>query len=271
MRIRIKFTRSGPVKFLGHLDLMRYFQKAIRRAEIDIKYTEGFSPHQIMSFAAPLGVGVESEGEYFDIEVNSSPPRNEAIDRLNRAMAEGISIVDYAEIPDTAKKAMTVVAAAEYDISLKGETGKYGFKEESKADNGDEGSDDIRKADILFKDKKQLQEIVEELIIKPRSIPIIKKTKKSEKEIDLKSLIYEISVRDSDDKGNICVNMLLSAGSSENIKPQLVMEYICGQKGILFDPGNYRILRKDVYMLKNSSKPGKKRADFVPLNSLSLV
>ena len=54
MKIRIKFTKQGPVKFIGHLDVMRYFQKAMRRADVDIKYSEGFSPHQVMSFAAPL-------------------------------------------------------------------------------------------------------------------------------------------------------------------------------------------------------------------------
>ena len=48
------------------------FQKAVRRAKIDIRYSEGYSPHQIMSFAAPLGVGITSDGEYFDIEVNES-------------------------------------------------------------------------------------------------------------------------------------------------------------------------------------------------------
>ena len=58
MKIRIKFRKYGVMKFIGHLDMMRYFQKAMRRAEIDIAYSEGFSPHQIMSFAAPLGVGV---------------------------------------------------------------------------------------------------------------------------------------------------------------------------------------------------------------------
>ena len=60
------------MKFIGHLDMMRYFQKAVRRAKIDIRYSEGYSPHQIMSFAAPLGVGITSDGEYFDIEVNES-------------------------------------------------------------------------------------------------------------------------------------------------------------------------------------------------------
>ena len=61
MKVRIKFAKKGTMKFIGHLDIMRYFQKAIRRAGIDIAYSEGFSPHQIMSFAAPLGVGLESK------------------------------------------------------------------------------------------------------------------------------------------------------------------------------------------------------------------
>ena len=68
MKLRIKFSKHGVLKFIGHLDVMRYFQKAIRRAGIDICYSSGFSPHQVMSFAAPLGVGLESNGEYMDIE-----------------------------------------------------------------------------------------------------------------------------------------------------------------------------------------------------------
>ena len=57
-KLRIKFSKHGPIIFIGHLDIMRYFQKAMRRAEVDISYSTGFSPHQIMSFAAPLGVGL---------------------------------------------------------------------------------------------------------------------------------------------------------------------------------------------------------------------
>ena len=71
MKLRVKFSKTGHMKFIGHLDLMRFFQKAIRRSKIDIKYSEGLSPHQIMSFAAPLGLGIESFGEYMDIELVS--------------------------------------------------------------------------------------------------------------------------------------------------------------------------------------------------------
>lgn len=62
LKVRIKFRKQGNMKFIGHLDIMRYFQKVMRRADVDIRYSEGFSPHQIMSFAAPLGVGLTSNG-----------------------------------------------------------------------------------------------------------------------------------------------------------------------------------------------------------------
>ena len=74
MKIRVKFSKHGAMKFIGHLDIMRYFQKAIRRAEIPIVFTEGFSPHMVMSFASPLGVGIESEGEYMDIGAEEDLP-----------------------------------------------------------------------------------------------------------------------------------------------------------------------------------------------------
>ena len=90
IKIRIKFRKYGVMRFIGHLDIMRYFQKAMRRAEIDICYSEGFSPHQIMSFAAPLGVGITSDGEYLDIEVNSTRSSEASIKALNDTMVEGV-------------------------------------------------------------------------------------------------------------------------------------------------------------------------------------
>ena len=69
MNIRTKFRKDGTMKFIGHLDVMRFFQKVMRRAEIPIAFTGGFSPHMIMSFANPLGIGLSSDGEYFDIEL----------------------------------------------------------------------------------------------------------------------------------------------------------------------------------------------------------
>ena len=69
MRVRVKFAKYGPMKFIGHLELMRYLQSAVRRTEIPVKYDEGMHQRMVMSFAMPLGVGPISSAEYMDIEL----------------------------------------------------------------------------------------------------------------------------------------------------------------------------------------------------------
>jgi len=119
MKYRIKFSKKGPIKYIGHLDTMRYFQKAVRRAKLPIAYSEGFSPHQIMSFAFPLSVGFTSEGEYFDIELTSEVNEHKIIDLLNEQMAYGIKVEDARALPDNATNCMSSVFAATYKITIK--------------------------------------------------------------------------------------------------------------------------------------------------------
>ena len=114
MKIRIKFSKHGNTRYVGHLDMMRYFQKAMRRADIPIRYSEGYSPHQIMSFAAPLGMCVESDAEYMDIETTEPVEADDAIRRLNEAMCEGVRILGWKVMPDDSKTAMSQVEAADY-------------------------------------------------------------------------------------------------------------------------------------------------------------
>ena len=119
MKARIKFRKYGVMRFIGHLDVMRYFQKAMRRADIPIAFTSGYSPHMIMSFAQPLGVGVTSDGEYLDIELKESISSEKAVKQLNAVMVEGIDIVSFVQIPEDKKASgMTIVAAAEYKVSF---------------------------------------------------------------------------------------------------------------------------------------------------------
>lgn len=195
MKVRIKFSKYGPVKFIGHLDVMRYFQKAIRRAEIDIAYSEGFSPHQIMSFAAPLSVGHTSQGEYFDIEVNSFTSENDLQNRLQAVMVEGIDILKVQLLPQGEGNAMASVEAASYLVS---------FKEGTMLPDG-------------------WQEKLTDYYVRP-SIPVVKQTKKGKKEIDLKESIYELELRENSNKETEDIYMLLNASSGGNIKPAFVLE-----------------------------------------------
>ena len=130
MKLRVKFSKHGPIRFIGHLDVMRYFQKAIRRAELDIAYSTGFSPHQIMSFAAPLGVGLESNGEYMDIEVHSITSCEDMKNRLNAVSAPGIEVTSVKILPEGAGNAMASVAAASYTVSFReGRAPKFAIEE----------------------------------------------------------------------------------------------------------------------------------------------
>lgn len=191
MKLRVKFSKNGAVKYVGHLDMMRYFQKAMRRANIDIAYSNGFSPHQIMSFAAPLGVGVTSDGEYFDMEANSISTEQDMIDRLNRAMAQGIVIHEMVLLEDTEKNAMASVAAADYTLTIRdGYTPDFSLSEAVERFQRDE------------------------------TVIYLKKTQKSEIELNLKDYVYSLSY----DSCNAQINMLVDASSAGNIKPSMVME-----------------------------------------------
>lgn len=225
MRIRIKFRKYGPMKFIGHLDMMRYFQKAMRRADIDICYSEGYSPHQIMSFAAPLGVGITSDGEYLDIEVHSSMSTKEALQRINDTMVYGVEVTEYVELEQNAKKAMTMVASAEYDVFYK------------------EGYESPKIVD-------EWASIIEDNFWKKEEFIITKKTKKSEREVDLKPLVEKFSVLEKD--GRPCFNLQVSTGSVNNIKPELVLESVFKTVDVEFAKEAFQIHRVDVFAYDNS-------------------
>ena len=112
MKARIKWSKTGVLKFIGHLDVQRYFHKAMMRAELPVSFSKGMSPHQIMSFAAPLGIGMTSEGEYVDISFDWCYSGQEMLDRMNAVMNEGISVLEFKQIDEKEKNCMAVTAAA---------------------------------------------------------------------------------------------------------------------------------------------------------------
>ncbi|MDE7062156.1 MAG: TIGR03936 family radical SAM-associated protein [Lachnospiraceae bacterium] len=220
MKIRIRFRKFGVMKFVGHLDMMRYFQKVMRRAEIDIAYSEGFSPHQIMSFAAPLGVGLTSDGEYLDIEVHSTPSSRQALQQMNDAMVEGVEVMSYRRLPDNAKTAMSIVAAADYRVSYQ------------------------EACDCPFS-FSELKEKLHVFYDEAEQIPVTKKTKKGEKTMDLKQLIYDLKA--VEDEGRISYKMKVSTGSVDNVKPELVLEAFYAFLGLDLPDQRLQIHRMDVY------------------------
>lgn len=213
MKVRVKFSKKGSMKFIGHLDVMRYFQKLIRRAGIDVAFTEGFNPHMIMSFASPLGIGLTSDAEYMDIELLSPISSQEAIERMNQAGTDELEVTGFVQIPEgKADKAMTLVAAADYTVRFR---------------TGHEPSVDWQSGleDFLTRE----------------TILVMKKTKRSEKEVDIRPMIYEWSLQDN------TIFLKLASGSVANLKPELVMDTYLKTLGIEPDPFAYEINRCEIY------------------------
>ena len=173
MRVRVKFAKYGPMKFIGHLELMRYLQSAVRRTEIPVKYDEGMHQRMVMSFAMPLGVGPISSAEYMDIELEEPISTEKAMKQLGEHMCEGLDILDFREVDGGKRmKAMTIVAAADYEVWF-----REGFTPD-------------------WDWKAGLKEFCSR-----ESIPWVKETKKGTREVDMRSWIYDWEIRETSPAG----------------------------------------------------------------------
>ncbi len=115
---RIGFTKTGILKFIGHLDLLRTFQRAFRRAEVPLAYSQGFNPHPLLSFANPLALGMTSEDEYADITLESEMDNEEIVRRMNDVLPPGLSLTCCASLPEHFETAMALVTASAYRITF---------------------------------------------------------------------------------------------------------------------------------------------------------
>ena len=242
MRMRIRYSKQGLMKFIGHLDMMRYFQKACRRAGIDVTYTEGMSPHMSMSYAFPLGVGMTSDSEYVDVDINTPLPGEEIVERLNRSAPEGIHFLQAGEIGITkAEKGMNQVARADYTLV---------FRDEYKWD------DDWKKDFAEFLEQKE--------------ILVIKKGKKTEKEVNIRPLIYKAEIteqkNETEETAGDLILLGLASGNENNIRPELVMQAFADATGRNYTPFMFHINRDEVYA--DRGKDG--THDFVSLMHMCL-
>lgn len=222
------------MKFIGHLDTMRYFQKAVRRAGLPAAYSEGFSPHMIMSFAAPLGVGMTSKGEYFDLELSENMATSEILRRLEATMTEDIHVVHVGRIEEAkSANAMALVAAADYEIHFR---------------PGSEPGEGWQEKFLEFCSQKE--------------ICVRKKTKRSEREVDLKPCIYEVKILPENG-----IFLKLASASSNYTKPELVLDTFFAWMGEKPGPFAYQICRLEVYAAAGEGET----ASFCPLYTLGEV
>ncbi len=207
--LRVKFRRGDEVKFISHLDLMKVFERAIRRARLPIAYSQGFNPHPSMVFGLPLGVGVTSEAEYGDFEITDDEmPAQEFVDRLNAQLPKGIEILS-AKKKVSKQNIMATIAASEYIVIV-------GTPAECT--------------------QKMLKGAIDKYLSQ-KEIIVKKRTKNGVKDTDIRDMIFDLNceIQPFEAFNIIKFTVLVSAGSKANLKPDLLIESLCGYLGFEYE------------------------------------
>lgn len=231
--IRVRFTRGEEVKFISHLDLMKAFERAIRRADLPIAWSQGYNPHPRMVFGLPLSVGVTSDGEYADFELVRQMEPGEFMTALNASLPEGIRITA-AGVKKIKANIMATIMAADYLL------------------------------DVFLNETVSLSEAVLSVdnMMKMQCIKVMKEGKDSAREIDIRPLILRVKLEEMKQapsgyqgfKSAFRVRAEFKAGSAANLRPELFIRALAEHGGL--PVAESRLHRTALYVGKDGRRAG---------------
>lgn len=117
MRIRITFVKQGPLRYTGHLDLHKLWERAARRAELPLAYSQGFHPQPKMNMAAALPLGFSSRCEVIDMRLEHDISLDDLPTRLNGTLPSGLQVVGVEQVDERAPALQTQVVSSEYEVT----------------------------------------------------------------------------------------------------------------------------------------------------------
>ena len=127
-RLRVRFSRGEELKFISHLDIIRLWVRALRRAGIPLEYTEGFSPHPRISLAVPLSVGVTADNELMDISMTKVVSPHWFVDTVNRQLPDGLKVLEATPISPNVPSLQSQVRFTQYQVEVKTEKNEEEIK-----------------------------------------------------------------------------------------------------------------------------------------------
>ena len=207
VKIQYQFKRSTPLRFLSHLDQQRLFQRAFRRANMPVEYSQGFNPHPRMSFALAMSVGLTSDGEYGEVIVSEDIDVETFISRMNQVLPNGLEITA-AKICDAGVGSLS---AALYKSIYR-----------------------IRINVVPGTDLAALAAAIESYLALPQ-ILIQKRNKKGKYvEKDIRPFIESIAVFADPETDKVNVKMTLIYIEQQCVKPEQILESINNQNSAVF-------------------------------------
>jgi radical SAM-linked protein len=210
------------------LDLVRLFHRSFNRSQVPIKYSEGFNPHPKFSIANPLSLGIESEGEYIDVELAKDIKIEDFISRTNKALPEDIQIIKAVEI-NNEQSISAIIDWAYYEI-------KFILNKENNIED-------------LSKDIEKWIKSDEVLITRLKK----KGRNKVQIEVNIIPSIGNVVVKDKDENDFIVINTLLKTGENGNLKPMDFIEAMNRDLSLDMDLESVMIKRLALYAEENGN------------------
>ncbi len=198
MRMIAEFEKMGRMSWFSHLDLQNTMQRALRRAQLPVAYSQGFNPHVLTSFATALSVGCQSRGEVMEVEMAGEISPEEFAEKLNACLPDGLKVRRCAPVPDSAPALMAKVAEAGYDIT---------------APNTD------------------LTQAVE-AFLKAEEVMVEKRSKTKTRLVNIRPMVHEITC--AFDGKDSRLSMVLEQTNANALKVELVMQALAPEQEFRF-------------------------------------
>lgn len=200
------FDKGESVRWLGHLDILRAFERAIRRAELPIAFSGGFNPRERIAFASALSTGMTGEAERATLELTASLDTEEIVTRLNEALPPGIRILACEPLDDAAaKETLTAYNRAEYRVVC------------------------------LTPERFEAHQVEAAIhtLMQQNALPIVREREGKSKTVDVRPSLFSLSLEaDSLSEDRLALRMSVGQGESGTARPQEVVgalaEYLPG-------------------------------------------
>ena len=221
--IRVKFKKEGDMIYISHLDLQKLLQRAFRRADIELSYSNGYNPHPKMSYGNALALGTESYGEYVDIEIEEEIGVEEFLTRINEELPQGIEFVKAEEIDPKTPSLASTIEYGEYLFNIELETPLSKEFVKSRI------ADFMNKEEIMITKKNKKGKIVESNIR-----PMIRF-------FDILSL----------EENNLILIATIATGSKANLNTNIFIPKVLEMLDLDMDPLDVDILRRELFVVEN--------------------
>lgn len=196
----VTFQKGESLRYIGHLDLMRSWQRALRRSGLPIRYSNGFNPHILLSFASPLTVGVAGLREIMDVPMAQEISPDQMVSELNKVLPDCLQAVSARRVEDDFPTLMALVAASDFSIQV----------------SGREAASALCKAQAAF---MELDELV-----------LLRKTKSGENDCNIRPFVLNASCECTDSGATL--RFLVDCNNQGSVKPQLLIKALCRLAGI---------------------------------------